>query len=480
MKTAIYVRVSTEEQAQEGYSIQAQKNRLQAYCDSQDWEIVGFYVDEGISAKNMERPELIRMNEHIEMGLIECVLVFRLDRLTRSVLDLYKLLEHFDKHDCKFKSATEVYDTTTAMGRLFITIVAALAQWERENTGERIKIGLEEKVRQGKYAAHVKPFGYSLDNATGELTIIPEEAKVVQKIYNQYLEGLSTNKICLNMIKDNAPGIVWNDNAIFRIIRNPLYKGSLWWGKNTENYFEVDKAVPAIIPEEVWDKVQLHIDMRKPKHPRQATSDYVFSGTLRCGICGRALVGSKITSTIKTGKKTYKNYRCRARYFKECNMNVSDKIVEALFLDYVGNIKYYDEVNETMNQVSSSLDSTPILDERAEIEQELKSIVKRRKKWQFAWANDHINDKEFTERMKEENDKEKYLKEKLSNVATPIELHSNEEIQEILLNIKENWYDMTDYEKKTLVNILVKSFVVVRKPGKKTRYEFFIESIEFN
>ena len=133
MRVALYIRVSTEDQAREGYSIQAQKNKLEAYCVSQGWDVVGFYIDDGYSAKDLDRPEMKRMLKHIEQGLIDCVLVYRLDRLTRSVLDLYKLLEIFEQHNCKFKSATEVYDTTTAMGRMFITIVAAMAQWEREN-----------------------------------------------------------------------------------------------------------------------------------------------------------------------------------------------------------------------------------------------------------------------------------------------------------------------------------------------------------
>ncbi|WP_429999877.1 recombinase family protein [Metabacillus fastidiosus] len=150
MRTALYIRVSTEEQAKEGYSIRAQTERLKAYCVSQEWEVVDFYIDDGISAKDMNRPNLKRMIKHIEQGLIDCVLVYKLDRLTRSILDLYKLLEIFDKHNCKFKSSTEVYDTTSAIGRMFITLVAALAQFERENLSERVRMGMEQKAREGK------------------------------------------------------------------------------------------------------------------------------------------------------------------------------------------------------------------------------------------------------------------------------------------------------------------------------------------
>lgn len=116
MRVAIYIRVSTEEQVKEGYSISAQKHKLKAFCIAQDWEVAGIYPDEGISAKDMNRPNLQRMLKDIEEGLIDCVLVWRLDRLTRSVSDLYKILEKFEKYNCKFKSATEVFDTTSAMG----------------------------------------------------------------------------------------------------------------------------------------------------------------------------------------------------------------------------------------------------------------------------------------------------------------------------------------------------------------------------
>jgi site-specific DNA recombinase len=459
--------VSTEEQAVEGYSISAQKKRLQAYCDSQDWEVVGFYVDEGISAKDMNRPELQRMNEHIKLGLIDCVLVYKLDRLTRSVLDLYKLLELFDQNNCKFKSATEVYDTTTAMGRLFITIVAALAQWERENIGERVRVGLEEKVRQGKYSAHVKPFGYSLNNETGELTIIPEEARIVKRIFSDYLEGSSTNKIANDLI--GTPGAKWSHMQVYKILNNPLYKGSLRWGKKTGNYFEVDHAVPPIISKEVFEQTKLHLQQRGIKHPRSAASDYIFSGKVKCALCGNSLVGN----SAKSKDKDYKSYRCNGRKLKVCNLNISSETLENLFLMQLSHIKYEQDV------LSHEIKLQAPKDDKGELEQELKAITKRRKKWQLAWGNDHITYEEFTERMKEENDKEKAIQQKLDNL-TPIKSHNKEDIQLLLSNIEANWSILSDYEKKTLVSILIDSFKVFREPGTFEKYKYTIQDIKFN
>ncbi|WP_052738057.1 recombinase family protein [Bacillus sp. SA1-12] len=148
MRAALYIRVSTHEQV-EGYSISAQKRQLAAYCESQGWEIANYYIEEGVSAKNTNRPELQRMLTHIREGLIDVVVVYKLDRLTRSVLDLYNLLQTFEKYNCKFKSSTEVYDTTSAVGRMFITLVASFAQFERERLGERVRMGMEQKAKEG-------------------------------------------------------------------------------------------------------------------------------------------------------------------------------------------------------------------------------------------------------------------------------------------------------------------------------------------
>lgn len=464
MRTAIYVRVSTDIQVEEGFSIAAQKHKLQAYCESQGWSITGFYVDEGISAKDMNRPELKRMLGDIEQGVIDVVLVYKLDRLTRSVLDLYKLLELFDKYNCKFKSSTEVYDTTTAMGKLFITIVAALAQWERSNIGERVRFGLQEKVRQGKYAAHVKPFGYSLDN--GELTIIPEEAKIVKRIYKRYLEGQSTIKIAIDLV--GTPGAKWSDVQIYQILKNPLYKGSLRWGRNTESYFEVDNAVPPIINEEMFEEVQLHMKIRSLKHPRAATSDYVFSGMVTCGLCGNLLIGSKTT----TRGKEYKSYRCKGRSLKVCNVNIPVDKLEELFLKEIKELRW----NQLVDQVDSSIDEQE--DETEDLEQELNAIVKRRKKYQIAWANDLMTDEEFTSLMKEENEKEKAIQEKLQTITTPTKSHTKEDIQELLLSIEESWSILTDYEKKTYVSIFLESFTLMRS-GEMYKYNYRIEDLTF-
>ncbi|MEN3134527.1 recombinase family protein [Bacillus albus] len=476
MRCAIYARVSTEEQATEGYSISAQKKRLTSFCEAQDWDIIGYYVDEGLSAKNTKRPELQRMIEHIEKGIIDCVLVYKLDRLTRSVLDLYTLLEIFEKHNCKFKSATEVYDTTSALGRLFITMSAALAQWERENIGERIRVGQQEKVKQGKYTSARKPYGYSANHKKGTLQIIEEEAKVVREIFNDYLKGHSAMRIARHLNTIGTPGRdYWNEKAVMYILENPLYIGTLRWRKETEHYFEVEDSVPHIIEQEIFNQAQLLRESRKNTHPRSKYGSYIFSGIIKCPCCGKSLVGNYVVSKSKDGAKTkYKYYFCRGRKLGVCNMgNMSERKLEQIIIPQI--LSFYvdptDDIVQTEDQSKEDI---------AKIKTALKLIEKRRKKWQYAWANDLLKDEEFSKLMREENEKENNLKSELNKLKPNENIRlNNDELKKIIQNIKLNWNTLNAEEKKMFMQIILKQ-VVVDRTGTPYSYKLNIREMKFN
>src|SRR5699024_3496804 len=289
MRTAIYVRVSTDEQAKEGYSISAQLNKLKAYCVSQNWQIENVYTDDGVSAKDTNRPQLRQMIKDIKEDKIDVVLVYRLDRLTRSVFDLYKLLETFDKYNCKFKSATEVYDTTTAMGRMFITIVAALAQWERENLGERVSMGMQEKALQGKYPGGRTAMGYEI--VDDKLEVVESEAHIIKTIFNMYVNGYSANKIAKHLNENKMYTRLnkkWYQDTITSTLRVITYTGAI-----ERNGEMIENTHEAIIDKETFKLAQSQLKDRADREPASISSDYIFSGLIQCNDCGRNLHGNK-------------------------------------------------------------------------------------------------------------------------------------------------------------------------------------------
>ena len=168
METAIYVRVSTEEQAQEGYSIRAQEQKLKDFARIKDWSIYKIYMDEGISGKNItQRPAINEMLGDVRQGKVENVVVFKIDRLTRSMADLIYLVDLFNRHGCAFNSLMESIDTQTASGRMFLKIVGIFAEFERENLIERIQLGVERKVKEG-YALCKNIASYGYDRPNGQ------------------------------------------------------------------------------------------------------------------------------------------------------------------------------------------------------------------------------------------------------------------------------------------------------------------------
>lgn len=476
MRTAIYIRVSTEEQAKEGYSISAQKQKLKAYCIAQDWDVCGFYVDEGISAKDMKRPQLQQLINDIKEGKVDCVLVYRLDRLTRSVLDLYKMLQTFEKYDCKFKSATEVFETTTAIGRMFITIVAAMAQWERENLGERVRMGMAEKLRQGKYVHNKSPYGYDLDLVSGTLTIKEEEAKVVRLIVDKYLNGYGANKICkyLNerQIRTKA-GNVWSDNPLIQLLKNPIYSGTIKWGDEVS-----EDAVPAIIDKKTYQDIQTTLENRRSMPPHRISSNYIFSGALKCQNCGHSMVGYNVNGTLANGDKIkYKNYRCVRKKIGECtgSKGISEIALNQSFIQYLSELDFtlvLDEVSVDAEKEMNNIE----LDAKEDLLKDMEKVEKRKKKWQYAWSNDMISDDDFRDRMKEERFLEEEIKEKLEvfqydEVVTP---HRNDIIS-VLKDIRKNWETLNDLEKKNLIQLTVKQI----HPKHDSKNKIFIDKIDF-
>ncbi|BAU27949.1 site-specific DNA recombinase [Aneurinibacillus soli] len=485
MRVAIYVRVSTDEQAKEGFSIPAQKARLTQYVQSQDWDIFDYYIEEGVSAKDTNRPELQRMMHDISHRKVDIVLVYRLDRLTRSVLDLYQLLQDFEKHGVKFKSATEVYDTTSAIGRLFLTLVAALAQWERENLAERVRFGMEQMARQERRPGGPPPFGFELVNQ--KLVINEKEAVVVRFIYDRYLQGTGMVSIaveCNQLGYRTKKGNEFKRTAIFDILNNPAYYGALRWnykdyGDGTKlnaskDWILLEGVYPAIIEKETFEQVQLIMQRKRSMHPRQVSSTYVFSGLLRCARCGGSMVGHTVS---KKSGYVIRQYLCQNVKFKKCNCPaLTDYFVEEAFTERL------DQITDSYSTVAKTTQKSSHKKERSEqdrLEAEVKKMNNRRKRLQIAFSEGLIELEELREGVGKLQEQEASIKQKLKSYGVQEMSLSQEELIEIITNTRRIWPYATPEEKKHIVYLLVKRMIVnLPDEQRKNRKNKQVEIIE--
>jgi site-specific DNA recombinase len=228
-RVAIYTRVSTEDQAREGFSLDAQKERLIAYCEAQGWDITDLYQDEGHSGRNTRRPAYQRMLEEKERW--EIMLVMKMDRIHRNSKNFMIMMESLEKWGKKFTSMNESLDTSNAVGRFVVDIIQRIAQLESEQIGERTYMGMSQKAETGiGLLGFNPPYGYTIHN--GNLIEISEEALLVQSVFNAYLRGKSMGWIAEELNRNNnltRRGVKWTVWSISRVLHNPIYAGYLRW-----------------------------------------------------------------------------------------------------------------------------------------------------------------------------------------------------------------------------------------------------------
>lgn len=281
-RTAIYIRVSTQEQAIEGYSIQAQTERLQAYCKAKGWGVFHTYTDAGFSGSNMERPSLSQLLEDVEAGRVDCVLVYKLDRLSRSQKDTLHMIEDiFLANGCDFVSMSENFDTSTPLGRAMIGVLSVFAQLEREQIRERMAMGRTERAKSGLWqGGGWIPIGY--DYVDGRLVPNPIRAAAVRDIYDLFLSGTPITSIKLAVNKKYALDL--SDTTVHSVLSHRLYVGDIvWQGEIYKGQHEplIDVETFARAQKLLHSRARIAASKPDPFKPRT-----LLGGLLFCENCG--------------------------------------------------------------------------------------------------------------------------------------------------------------------------------------------------
>lgn len=474
MKTAIYVRVSTNMQVEEGYSLDAQIDKCKAYAVSQDWEIAEIYVEEGESAKDLNRTEVKRMLSDAANGLFDVLLVYRLDRLTRSVSDLYKMLDTLESYGVKFKSATELYDTTSAMGKLFITLVAALAEWELNNLRERVQFGMGELVRQGKWPGGPVPYGYHWDGET--MHIVPEEASIIRELRRLYMTGSGFRGIAKTL---NARGLLkrngelWSGNMVGYTLENAFYAGKIRYGgkdkkgkyarrnKDRADAIWSDTDYPKIF---TWEEYEEQNELRKRRElfGTSTKTEYWFVGVLRCARCGRTM-SARFSQRKRTDGTKYDpvvNYICSGRdQGSGCTLPMLRQTVATdLIMDHAKTVKLSQEevaasgedIKREMRNIDTELD---------DLRKELRTISERRKKWQYMFAEDLMNESDFRSRKREEDAQEGIITMRIDELKA-MEIGATTHLVPMIIEMADMFAMMQDGEKKELMQSLFESIFI--------------------
>lgn len=360
-KVAIYVRVSTTNQAEEGYSIWEQKDKLSSYCNIKDWSVYKIYTDGGFSGSNTKRPALEQLIKDAKKKLFDTVLVYKLDRLSRSQKDtLYLIEDVFIENDIAFLSLQENFDTSTPFGKAMIGLLSVFAQLEREQIKERMQLGKLGRAKAGKSMMWAKTsYGYDYHKETGTVTINPAQSLAIKFIFEEYLAGRSITKLRDDLNEKFPKDIDWNYRAVRIILANPVYcgynqyKGQVYPGNHEP-----------IISEEIFNKTQEELKVRQiaaaqfSNNPRPFRAKYMLSGIAQCGYCGTPLT---ITlGTIRKDGSRNIRYQCKNR-FPRTTRGVTtyndNKKCDSYFYEKA------DVEENVLNQISKLQEDTSYLDE---------------------------------------------------------------------------------------------------------------------
>ncbi len=385
-KCGLYLRVSTDDQVREGFSLPEQKERLEMYCKLKEYEIIDYYTDEGISAKTgNHRPEFERMKNDVKTKRINTIVALKLDRVTRSIYDWENLMSFLDENDAFLDCVNDEVNTTTANGKMVTRLLMSVSQNEIERTSERTKIGLAGAIKQG-HIPHKAPLGYKHEDK--KLVIDYSTKDVAIRIFDLYYNGYSYQKISNILNEEKVLGKNnWCDSTIVGILENEIYKGDFVHGKNTKSPTYYEDVVEPLISEEMWEDCQ--VQKKKNSRSYKRTLTYLYLQKLKCPKCNRILGGK---ATTKKNGKAYFYYYCH-----DCKIEFKERLITDYFSQFIDELTEYDSV---VNQFFLPMIKQKFDEPKEQLEKEINNQKNKLERIKKAYINGAFDLKEYKEEKK--------------------------------------------------------------------------------
>ena len=338
MRCGIYVRVSTDDQRDNGYSIDSQLRMIKEYCEKNNYDIVDVYNDAGHSGKDLMRPEMQRLLKDIKSHKIEVIVAIKVDRLTRNNYDGFWLLNYCEEHDVKIELILEPYDVSTANGEMIFGMNLVFGQRERKEIGARTKRAMEEMALEHIHPSKA-PYGYIRNSETGHLEIEYIEEQVVKEIFELCKQGNSSRGIATVMKNSNAYLKIgkWTSDRVYKILTNSIYIGIFEYGKycrKPQNILRVENYCEPIIDMETWNITRKVLE--RNKHSNYGEHIHLFTGIVRCPNCGKILSSTNSFKYSGTPKEkvyyhlTCKNPNCKSKGLHYSSDKIEQKLVRVL------------------------------------------------------------------------------------------------------------------------------------------------------
>lgn len=385
-KCGLYMRVSTEDQAREGFSLPEQKERLESFCKFKGYEIIDYYQDAGISAKTgNHRPEFERLKDDIKAKKINTIVALKLDRITRSIYDWENLMTFLDENDAYLDCVNDEINTTSANGKMISRLLMSVSQNEIERTSERTKIGLAGAIKSG-HIPHVAPLGYKHEDK--RLVVDYSTKDIVVRIFDLYYNGYSYQKISNLFNEEKVLGKDnWRDSTIVTILENEIYKGDFVHGKRTKHPTYYEDVVEPIISKEMWADCQ--VQKKKNSRSYQRTLTYLYLQKLKCPKCNRILGGK---ATTKKNGKTYFYYYCN-----DCKVQFKENVINEYFEQFIDELIEYDSV---VNQFFLPMIKQKFDEPKEQLEKEINNQKNKLERIKKAYINGAFELKEYNEEKK--------------------------------------------------------------------------------